>query len=572
MVKKITGMIVLLCLIVAMFGFSAYADELKSIEGMKIELDEWFLSADGQPKTPLVTIEGLEEGVDFTVEFKNNVKAGEATVTVTGIGGYTGTLEANFFVMLEKPEITSITIDTASGEPVLTWTPVEGAYKYYVYRDVYHSGSFSFIGSTTDTKYIDNISKNHPLPKAGETCDYKVNAIMKGLDECNSELSDKATIVATLEQPTNLKPSIQTQSGKPMITWSPVDDATEYEIYRSTSKDGEYSFLCTTTDFVCGDSSAVAGTTYYYKVKAKYIPPKSNKDNRQMVTSVDSKSCYITCDLPYPTNVKVTTNEYSGKPYITWNAVNGADKYYIYRSNSKNGEYSYLGSTVNTHYTNTGAVAGNTYYYKVKATMVDNEYATSAKSDYGYVTCDLPQPKNVMVNNVSTTGKPRITWTAVEGADKYYVYRATSKNGEYSFWDSTVNTHYTNISAKPGTTYYYKVKAIDSNNSYANSAQSKYCYITCDLPKTTVTVTLSSGDPYLQWEPVEGASKYQVWKRTEKEGYWKEFTICTLTTETSLLDKSVPSGAIAHYKIVAVCPESEYGNSAFSNVVSIAVK
>ncbi len=43
--------------------------------------------------TPLV------EGVDYTVTYKNNDKAGEATITITGIGDYTGTLEYTFRVI-----------------------------------------------------------------------------------------------------------------------------------------------------------------------------------------------------------------------------------------------------------------------------------------------------------------------------------------------------------------------------------------------------------------------------------------------------------------------------------------
>ena len=57
----------------------------------------------------------------------------------------------------------------------------------------------------------------------------------------------------------------------------------------------------------------------------------------------------------------------SGKPQLTWKTVAGATSYEVYRSTSQNGTYSLLGTTTATSYTNTGAVAGTTYYYKVKA-------------------------------------------------------------------------------------------------------------------------------------------------------------------------------------------------------------
>ena len=57
------------------------------------------------------------------------------------------------------------------------------------------------------------------------------------------------------------------------------------------------------------------------------------------------------------------------------------------------------------------------------------------------------------------------------GATKYYVYRATSKNGKYTKVATVTATTYRDSKAKKGKTYYYKVKAVAAN-SKANSAYS----------------------------------------------------------------------------------------------------
>ncbi len=51
--------------------------------------------------TPKVTLNGKEltKGTDFTLTYKNNVKAGTATVTVTGKGEYTGSKNASFKIV-----------------------------------------------------------------------------------------------------------------------------------------------------------------------------------------------------------------------------------------------------------------------------------------------------------------------------------------------------------------------------------------------------------------------------------------------------------------------------------------
>ncbi len=61
------------------------------------------------------------------------------------------------------------------------------------------------------------------------------------------------------------------------------------------------------------------------------------------------------------------TTSKSGYPTFHWNAVSGASKYNIYRSTSKNGTYSYIGSTTATSYTDKTAISGKQYYYQVKA-------------------------------------------------------------------------------------------------------------------------------------------------------------------------------------------------------------
>lgn len=55
---------------------------------------------------------------------------------------------------------------------------------------------------------------------------------------------------------------------------------------------------------------------------------------------------------------------------------------------------------------------------------------------------------------------------------KYEVYRATSKDGNYSKYYTTTSTSYTNSSAKAGTTYYYKLIAVYGASSYCNSEYS----------------------------------------------------------------------------------------------------
>ena len=68
----------------------------------------------------------------------------------------------------------------------------------------------------------------------------------------------------------------------------------------------------------------------------------------------------------------------------------------------------------------------------------------------------------------TVSGKPKLSWSKVTGADKYYVYRSTDGK-TFKHFATTTKLSYTNTGAKKGTKYYYKVKAICSANTKANS-------------------------------------------------------------------------------------------------------
>ena len=274
----------------------------------------------------------------------------------------------------------------------------------------------------------------------------------------NSSLS--ATVAATCHcaRPV-VKPDYLISTGKPYIKWTAVSGASQYEVYRSGSKDGTYTLLGTTTAANYTDSKANAGYTYYYKVRA--ISKVRSTANSSLSATVAA-----TCHCARPV-VKPDYLISTGKPYIKWTAVAGASKYYVYRSGSSNGTYKYVGTTTATNYTDNKANAGYTYYYKVKAV---SKVSSGANSYYSVVigaTCHCARPS---VKITTSNGSPRLTWNAVTGASQYEVYRATSKNGSYTKMFTTSNLSYTNTSAKAGTTYYYKVKAVSKVKSTANSA------------------------------------------------------------------------------------------------------
>jgi fibronectin type 3 domain-containing protein len=336
-------------------------------------------------------------------------------------------------------------------------------------------------------------------------------------------------------------------SGKPMLTWNAVYGATSYRIYRSTSRGSGYSLLGTVTATSYTNTGAKAGTTYYYRVKAcndAGLSPYSNIVSGK-VKSVTPK--------PSAPVVKIGNSASSGKPMLTWNAVSGATSYKVYRATSQNGTYSLLGTVTATSYTNTGAKAGVTYYYKVKAVN------SAGESAYSNTVSGRATVTTLTMGHSSTSGKPQLTWKAVSGAASYKVYRSTSKNGAYSVINTTKALTYTNTGAALGTTYYYKVEALNAagkSMGFSDVVEGKVA------PVLAVGYSSVSGKPQLTWKAVPGATEYQVYRSTQQNsGYTKINT----TTATSYVNTGAKANTTYYYKIVAVKGTAV---SDFSNIVS----
>lgn len=259
-----------------------------------------------------------------------------------------------------------------------------------------------------------------------------------------------------------LKVSNNASTGKPVLSWAAVKGANNYDIYYSTSADGTYTKLASTKNLTYTHTAASTGKTYYYKIRATYGSVKSK------YSSVIKR----TCDCARPVT-KLTVLS-SRKPKISWSRISGAAKYSVYRAPSKTGTYKLIKTTTSLSYTDTSAVAGKVYYYKVRAISSKTSAADSAYSSVKSYTYKCAAPS---VSITRSKGDPKLSWGKVTGAVKYGVYRSTSKNGTYSLKKTTTSTSYTDTSAVAGKTYYYKVKAIGSNTS-ANSAYSSIKYIT----------------------------------------------------------------------------------------------
>ena len=314
-------------------------------------------------------------------------------------------------------------------------------------------------------------------------------------------------------------------NGGVTVTWSTVENATAYQVYRKASGEKSWSKVgtpVTGTSFM--DTTAVSGTTYVYTVGGVV-----EEDGATALGSYDEKGVsvkYIAAPV-----VTKAANTAKGVT-VTWNKVPGAAKYRVYYRSSGTQWSSYKEAT-GTSYTFGGGTSGKTYTYTVQAV---NGSDMSSYDETGVSVVKLSIPTLVKAEN--TAKGVTVTWEDVPGATKYRVYYSSSgaKWGGKSYKETT-GTSYTFTGGTSGKTYTYTVRAVNGSTlSYFDKAGVSVM----KLSVPTVALKNTASGISVRWDEIGGAKGYYVYRKTGSGKYSKIATIKSGST-VSYTDTAVKS-------------------------------
>ena len=155
---------------------------------------------------------------------------------------------------------------------------------------------------------------------------------------------------------------------------------------------------------------------------------------------------------------------------VNWNAVSDADGYQIYRK-TNSGKWETVKNTAARSYKDKNVKAGYKYSYTVKAYKKIN----GKKVYSGYNKKGLSGKLNTSISLAVKNKTVSVSWKKTTGANGYYIYRSTKKNGKFGKIKTITNAKtlkYTDKKVKEGTTYYYKVIPFRTINSKKTSGSS----------------------------------------------------------------------------------------------------
>ncbi len=130
----------------------------------------------GSYRQPAVTVKYngniLRNGVDYALSYRDNYSIGKATVTITGIGNYSGEKQATFKILPKKVSLQSVK-NTAKRTVTIRWKTDYSVSGYEVYRSPKKKSGYKKI-YTVKSAYYDEL-RNWKLKKK-KTYYYKVRA------------------------------------------------------------------------------------------------------------------------------------------------------------------------------------------------------------------------------------------------------------------------------------------------------------------------------------------------------------------------------------------------------------
>ena len=423
---------------------------------------------------------------------------------------------------------------TSSTQITLSWTEVSGETGYKIKRSPNGTDSWTTLTSSLATG-----SNSHPDPglTPGTPYYYLVLPFNSGGNAADSNPTSATT---PLDMPISLT-AIPHSCRQINLAWHDVVGDSGYQVESSPTGDDPWTSAGTTladmTTF--SHTDLTTGSQYFYRVRAT---------NSVANSPYSAPVCAMT--LPEAPRISSVELLSSNSLEVNWDPVSSAVKYRIHRSLVFDRAYD-AQTTVTaptTTWTDTGLAAGTQYFYKI--------VAINAGGDSDYSACGSkwtpPVALTGLVGLAVSSTAAQLNWEPVTGESGFKIEHAASSSGPWSTLTMLTQadvTSYTQTGLTPGSVCYFQVLPFNDSGD-AGPSNTVMVILPPPAPQISQIDSLSSSSLKIQWETVDVASGYKLYR--SDEGSTGTFTLQqdNLTT-TSYVDESLLVGHQYFYQAKA---------------------
>ncbi len=296
--------------------------------------------------------------------------------------------------------------------------------------------------------------------------------------------------------------------------------------------------------------------------------PTEEQSEAPSVTPTDEPSQEPTIPpISKPTKVEnIVASPDTTSVRLSWDPVDIAVKYWIYKYNSSNYKWECVTSATTTS-TVVNSLKPNTEY-QFKVIFNDADYVVSSLSEADTITVNTEATVNIeSISGTAGLVDATISWDGVTGAVKYWIYKAWSEEGPFYCYGSTVNTSYKVRGLQAGSDYYFKVIVVTQKNGktiLSNLSEAPVVKVETGASEniTTILENVTSTTATISWPAFENAEKYWVMysnttKDVNKKDQWKTYTS---TTDTTYTFKNLKKNTTYYFTVCAKYPDPQFGD------------
>ncbi len=394
-------------------------------------------------------------------------------------------------VTTPPPAPTGLAATVGSGSVTLTWNAAGGATGYSVKRGTVSGGPYATVGTVTSpspTTFTDSGLTN------GTTYYYVVSASNSGGTSANSaELGVTPIAPPTFTSSATASPNPVNQGSSTTVTATVTDTANtltngivqilvadpggntvatqnftgqsftsgqarQYSLSFTPTASGTFTarvgvFSATWQNWSWNNSAAsiVVNSSLSFTSSATATPAIVNRGASTAIafTVTDSGSASLS-----NSNIEMQVFNSSGSAVVTqvWSGQNF--------TGGQSHQYSYTWNVPSSQATGTYTVMIGVFNSSWSTNYYWNSHGASIAVTSG---ANVPAAPTGLTATAGTR-RVKLTWTAVSGATSYKVYRGTASGAESStpIASGVTSATFTNTGLTSGTTYYYKVAAVNS--------------------------------------------------------------------------------------------------------------